>query len=131
MAKTILSSSGLIAEILKEDPGVSSIAKMIYPIMAPDKAVCPYVVYRMGKLTVRPDKTGGHADTGQIEVMCCGSNIKQMVELSEAVKEALDGIQATSDDGSLKMRSCYLSGLEEGFEFNTFVRTLTFTVKIN
>lgn len=129
--KSILSSAELIAEILSEDEGVKKKARMFYPIIAPEKAQCPYVVYRLASMKVQPVKGAGHADTAEIEVMCCGSTMKQMVETSEAVRMALDGIQATSDDGLLKMRSCYLSGVTEGYDSQTFVRTLIFTVRIN
>lgn len=128
--KSILSCAELIGEVLREDKRVSKAVRTFYPVIAPEQVACPYVVYRMAKLSTR-QSTGGSADTAQIEVMCCGANVKQMIEASEAVREALDGIQVTSDDGSLKLRSCFLSGATEGYEAQTYVRTLVFTVRIN
>lgn len=127
--KSILSAAELIAEILAGDKAISR-KVMFYPIMAPENAVCPYVVYRLAKLVVTPERKG-HADKGEIEVMCCGSNVAQMIETSEAVRMALDGIQALSDDKKLRMRYCYLSGVKEGWQEGTFFRTLTFTAGIN
>lgn len=128
--KSILSAAELIAEILSEDEAVMEHVKMFYPIMAPENAVCPYVVYRLAKLHVMNDRKG-HADKGEIEVMCCGSNVAQMIEASEAVRMALDGIQSVSGDGSLRMRYCYLAGVTDGWADGTFVRTLTFVAGIN
>lgn len=128
--KSILSAAELIAEILGDDEKISSSVKMFYPIIAPEKATCPYIVYRLAKLYTRPDNAG-HADTADIEVMCCGSTVSQMIETSESVRDALDGVQSVSDDGLLRMRSCYLTGATEGWEAQTFFRTLTFRVKIN
>ena len=128
--KSILSSAELIAELLEDDPRVKALGASFFPIIAPEKVGCPYIVYRIGKLFTRADSVG-HADTGQIEVICCGASYRQMVEISEATRMALDGVRATSDDGSLVMRSCVLTGASEGYESQTFVRTLIFTVKIN
>ena len=127
--KSILSIAELIAEILEEDKTVAKMAKMSYPIIAPEKAVCPYVVYRLANLYPRQTKDGP-ADTAEIEVMCCGANVEQMIKLSEAVREALDGIQSVSNDGQLRMRACYLSGATEGWEAQTFYRTLKFIARV-
>lgn len=128
--KSILSCAELIAEVLGEDEGVREKVKTFYPVIAPESVKCPYVVYRISGLSTRQVKIGS-ADTAEIEIMCCGSNFKQMVETSEAVRSALDGTQITSDDGILELRSCFLSGCSEGYDSGTFVRTLLFTVRIN
>ena len=128
--KTILSCAELIAEVLGQSESVKKKVKEFYPIIAPEKVQCPYVVYRMSKLFARQSNSGP-ADSAEIEVMCCGSSMRQMVEVSEAVRDALDGMQITSDDGNLRLRSCFLSGATEGYEADTFVRTLKFTVRIN
>lgn len=128
--KSILSAAELIAEILSDNELIREKVKMFYPIIAPAESVCPYVVYRLARLYTAQAKPG-HADKGEIEIMCCGSTVAQMIETSESVRIALDGIQAVSDDGSLRMRYCYLSGAIEGWTDGTFYRTLTFTVGIN
>lgn len=121
----------LIADLLSEDEKVKSLTGMVYPVIAPEKAVCPYIVFRRAKVMTRPEKTPAHADTALIEVLCCGSSYSQSVELAEAAAKCLDGIQATSDDGSIRMRSCFLSNATEGWEAQTFIQSLTFTVRIN
>lgn len=131
MGKSILSSAMLIGELLEEDAAVMEKAKMVYPVMAPEKAVCPYIVYRRAKTMTKQEKGPGHADTALIEVLCCGSTYAQSVELAEAVRESIDGCQATSDDKTLRMRSCFLSDASEGWEQQTFVQYLTFTIRIN
>ena len=128
--KSILSSAELIAEILSDDEGVKSLVKMFYPIMPPDQASTPYVVYRIAKVYTNPNSQGS-ADTADIEVMCCGTTVAQMIETSEVVRCALDGVQSVSGDGLLKMRSCQLTGCTEGWEAQTYYRTLTFRVRIN
>lgn len=121
----------LIAELLEGDPGVQQLARMCYPIIAPEKAVCPYIVYRRAGVGTTPTKLQGHADSASIEVMCCGKTYAQSVELAEAVREALDGIQAISDDGTISMRSCLLSDAKEEWDSDTYIQTLTFTARIN
>lgn len=129
--KTIISCAGLIGEILTEYGDLARIAKKIYPVIAPNQVPCPYVVYRRANILTRPDKTPGHADSATIEVLCCAKTYAESVQLAETVREALDGVQAVSDDGLLNMRSCLLEDATEVYDTDTYVQTLRFTVRIN
>ena len=130
-SKSIISCAALIAEVLGDAIRDEKVSVMAYPVIAPEKAVCPYVVYRRAKIMTRPDKSGSHADTALVEVLCCGSTYAQSVEVAEFVRKSLDGVQSVSDDGSLSMRSCTLSDATEGWESQTFIQKLTFTVRMN
>lgn len=130
-SKTILSSSALLAELLAQEPDKFPKEVTFFPVIAPEKAICPYVVYRRAKVSTEAVKTGMSADTAAIEVLCCGSSYAQSVELAEWVRQTLDGTQITSDDGKLRLRSCRLTDAYEGTEAQTFIQAMTFIVKIN
>lgn len=126
--KTVLSAASLIGEVLEEDPGVKSLAKMVYPVIAPEKAQCPYIVYRRVKFNAIPANGAPQADTALIVVICCTAGYAQGVQLAEAVREALDCTQISNED--LTMRSCRLTDASEDYIDGTHVQSLTFTVKI-
>lgn len=126
-----MSAGYLIREILLESPEVAGITTKIYPVVA-DVAIMPYIVYRRTGFTQTAHKSPApqKADTIQIEVNCYAAGYAGSVELAEAVRTALDGIQATSADGSLRMRSCILEDGDEDIEGDACLQRLLFTIKI-
>lgn len=125
MAKeTSLSAGAIIRDILLNDETVKNITDKVFPIVI-DEAKLPYILYRRSALRHDPTKTGyPGADTVELEVVCYTARYADSVELAEAVRNALD--YARTD----KMRSCVLSGSEEGFEDDAFAQRLVFSVKI-
>lgn len=125
MAKeTSLSAGAIIRDILLNDETVKNITDKVFPIVI-DEAKLPYILYRRSALRHDPTKAGyPGADTVELEVVCYTARYAESVELAEAVRNALD--YARTD----KMRSCILSGSEEGFEDDAFAQRLVFSVKI-
>lgn len=125
MAKeTSLSAGAIIRDILLNDESVRNITDKVFPIVI-DEAKLPYILYRRSALRHDPTKAGyPGADTVELEVVCYTARYAESVELAEAVRNALDYAQTD------KMRSCILSGSEEGFEDDAFVQRLVFSIKI-
>ncbi len=125
MAKeTSLSAGAIIRDILLNDEAVKGITDKVFPIVI-DEAKLPYILYRRSALRHDPTKAGyPGADTVELEVVCYTARYAESVELAEAVRNALD--YARTD----KMRSCILSGSEEGFEDDAFAQRLVFSIKI-
>ncbi len=128
MARTSLSAGIIIRDILTHDADVNDIATKVFPVVT-EKALLPYVAYRRSRLDHKPVKTGlPGADTVLIEINCYGKTYEDAIELAEAVRAALDNVQAEKD--GLTMRSCYLSDAEEFYEDDAYVQGLTFSVQI-
>lgn len=124
---TSLSAGLIINDILSNDEAVSSIATDVFPIVS-DEAKLPYVSYRRINYDQDPAKSNYGSDTIQVEVDCYAEKYAQSVELAEAVRAALDGVQKGVDD--VTMRSCFLSSSSEDWENDAFVQSLIFTIKI-
>lgn len=126
---TSINAGAFIREILSQDEGVSNFTDRIFPISV-DEATLPYISYRRSKMQQVPTKHGSPgADTVEVEVNCFAKTYGDSVELAEAVRKALDGVQSTLDDG-LHMRSCYLSDGSEDWQDDAFVQQLVFTIRI-
>ena len=125
--KSSLSAGEIIRAVLVEDPEVAARTTKVYPVVA-DEAKLPYIVYRRTQLEQDATKGRRGADTVGIEVICYTEQYTPGVELAEAVRDALDGKQATVD--GLVMRSCYLSDSEEGWQDDAYVQQLVCTVKM-
>lgn len=127
-SKTSLSAGAIIRAVLLEDAGVAARVKKIFPVVT-DKAELPYIVYRRSSLEPNPQKSGQPgADEVQIEILCYTARYGEGVELAEAVRNALDYVNAEHD--GLRLRSCYLTGSEEGWENDAFVQQLVFSMKM-
>ena len=125
--RTSLSAGEIIRAILIEDSEVMARANKVFPVVE-DSAELPYIVYRRTQLEQVPTKAGRGADTVGIEILCYTKGYTEGVELAEAVRGALDGVQGESD--GLVMRSCYLSDSEEACQGDAYVQQLVFNVKI-
>lgn len=127
VSKTSLSAGEIIRAILIADSEVMVRTNKVFPIVE-DSAELPYIVYRRTQLEQDPTKGRRGADTVGIEILCYTKGYTEGVELAEAVRGALDGVQGESD--GLVMRSCYLSDSEEAWQDDAYVQQLVFTVKI-
>lgn len=125
--KSSLSAGEIIYSLLTNDETVMSLATKVYPVVV-DEATLPYVVYRRSSLQHDPVKGRRGADTVTVEVVCYSKDYTSGVELAEAVRDALDGVQMTSDD--IEMRSCYLSDSAESWADDAYIQDLIFTIKI-
>lgn len=125
--KTSLSVGEIIYDVLTNDAEVMARANKVFPVVT-DKATLPYVAYRRSRLEHNPAKSTQGADTVQIDVLCFAAKYGDGVQLAEAVRQALDGKQATKD--TLIMRSCTIAGGEEYYENDAYIQELNFTIKV-
>lgn len=126
--KTSLSAGAIIRAVLLEDAEVAARTNKIFPV-ATDCAELPYILYRRTSLSPNPQKSGQPgADEIQVEVICFTERYGEGVELAEAVRAALDQVDA--EHNGLRMRSCYLLDSEEAYQDNAFVQQLVFSAKM-
>lgn len=127
MAVSSLSAGVIICAVLTENEAVAERCEKVYPIVE-DKAELPYIVYRRAQLEQGAVKSQRGNDTVTIEVQCYTAGYTEGVELAEAVRDALDGIQAEHE--GLVMRSCILFDSEEAWIDDAYVQSLVFKVKM-
>lgn len=122
-------SVGIVLHDILSKSEVKSAVTKIYPIVTAE-ANLPYVYYTVTSMEQNPTKGSVGADTVHVEVNCLASSYKGSVELAEKVRTALDHVQASTDDG-LVIRSCTLTNMEHYHDYDAFVVSLDFTVKVN
>ncbi len=126
---TSLSVGSLIREVLTEDEDVAAITDRVFPVVT-DNAELPYVFYRVNSFEHDATKDRQGADIVGVEVVCCAESYAECVNLAEAVRGALDYQAYETDDGSLRLRSCNLSGYDQTWEDDAHVGTLNFTLRV-
>lgn len=125
--KTSLSAGQLIRAILLQSESVTAITKSVFPVYR-KRADLPYLLY--GRRSLDPTQTKNKpADTVEIEVDCYTEDYEQGLELAEAVRYALDHIEAEND--TLSMHSCSMTDAGEMYEADAYVQSLVFSMKIN
>lgn len=126
--KTSLSAGMIIRAVLLEDEEVAARTNKIFPVVS-DCAELPYILYRRISLSPNPQKSRSPgADEIQVEVNCFTERYGEGVELAEAVRAALDQVDAEHD--GLRMRSCYLFDSEEDQQDDAFIQRLVFSAKM-
>ena len=129
VSKTSLSAGDSVNAILRESAEVRKRVTKIFPIVALDKAVLPYISYRQIDMEIDPVKQGKPgADTIQMEVVCYAAKYGECLELAEAVRDALDNIE--DEHNGLRIRSCNLTGGTEDATADAYITQLIFTIKI-
>ncbi len=125
---TSLSAGKVIRAVLLEDTEVAKRTNKIFPV-ATDSAELPYILYRRTSLSPTPQKSGQPgADEVQVEVVCFTARYSEGVELAEAVRAALDQVDAEHE--GLTLRSCYLLDSEEAYQDDAFVQQLVFSMRM-
>lgn len=128
VSRTSISVGEIIRAILTEDDEVMTRCNKIFPVVT-DRADLPYILYRRTALDQTPTKTmAAKADGAQLEVLCFTEKYGEGVELAEAVRQTLDGVQGELN--GLRMRSCTLTDYEEAWQDDAYVQQLVFTVKV-
>ncbi|MCM1484080.1 MAG: DUF3168 domain-containing protein [Muribaculaceae bacterium] len=125
--KTSLSAGELIRAVLTENADVAARTANVFPVVE-DQAYLPYIVYRRSGLERAPVKSPHRNDTVTIEVQCYATGYTEGVELAEAVRSALDGVQIEHE--GMVMRSCDLADSEEAWADDAYVQTLIFECKL-
>ena len=127
VSKSSLSAGELIRAVLIENEEVATRASKVYPVVE-DKAELPYIVYRRAQLEKGLVKNQRGNDTVAIEIQCYTKDYTEGVELAEAVRDALDGVQIEHE--GLVMRSCDLADSEETWIDDAYVQCLVFNCKM-
>lgn len=128
VSKSSLSGGEIIRSVLMASSEVVSRANKIYPVVE-DSAQLPYITYRRTSLQHTPIKGQRGSDTVGIEVLCFTANYAAGIELAEAVRDALDGMDSEEANG-VRIRSCYLTDSEEAWQDDAYVQQLVFEIKI-
>lgn len=126
---TSLSVGSLIREILTGSEDVMAITERVFPVVT-DKADLPYVFYRVSSFDHDPTKGREGADVVGVEVTCCAETYAGCVNLAEAVRGALDYQACETEDGTLRLRSCTLTGYDQQWADGAHIGTLTFTLRV-
>ena len=129
---TSLSAGLLVNDILSHDAGVGAVSSDVFPVVCEPDAVLPYICYRQSALQNVAAKGSIGADAVTVEVLCYANTYAQTVAMAEAVRTALDNVQATYEDanGTLVARSIQLIDSEEGWSGDAYIKSLTFIIRI-
>ena len=129
---TSLSTGLLVNDILSHDTGVGAVSSDVFPVVSEPDAVLPYICYRTSSLQNTATKGSIGADAVTVEVLCYANTYAQTVAMAEAVRTALDNVQATytDDNGTLVARSIQLIDSEEGWSDDAYIKSLTFIIRI-
>lgn len=129
-----LSAGLLVYDILSNDQGVTDAVNKIFPVVSEEGAQLPYICYRRASAAIVSVKGSHGSDSIVMEVVCYSATYAGSIEIAEAVRTALDGINAEYEDAdgdAIVARSSMLTDAEEGWDAGAYFQSLSFEIKIN
>lgn len=94
-----------------DDDGVEQLR--LYPIVAPEGAERPFVVYKNDGVVGEYTKDGGCGDTVVVHLRCVAEEYYDAVTLAQRVKDSLEGV--TEDYELFTVKDCNLVGSDEAW----------------
>lgn len=126
---TSLSVGLVLYDLLNSSAELTAKVNKIYPVVSPDEANLPYVVYRVVSSDCRPNKTLVSSDDVNVEVTVWASSYTESVEIAEIVRKELD--YKHGESSGLHVRSMYFIGQgAEDYQDDAYYKILNFNVKL-
>lgn len=126
MAVSTLSIGAVVRALLLKSDEVTERVTKIYPVVV-DEAKLPYLVYN-SEVEHLPTKSFDGVDTVTVDVDVLAGTYKELVELSEAVRAAMDYHYYRDEDFDVSGIHMTRAGQTE-WEDDAWARTLTFQMK--
>lgn len=125
MTRTGLSIGEELYGILSADSGVAElIGHRIFPIVADEGTMMPYVAYHTQSVTPYYSKDGVEGEVAQVIVNMYGDEYRDVVAVAEAVRRAVE-LKRTGIISRATITQC-----SENFGANVFVKSITFQFQI-
>ena len=103
----------LVSQLTGDSTVSGLVSSRVYPLLAPQGATLPCVVYEMtAHETINSTSGAGSTRHAQVEVLCLDDSYGGTKTLADAVRDALNG-WTVSD--SVTVSSCLLTSESDGF----------------
>jgi hypothetical protein len=117
-----------IYRILTSDAALRGmVVDRIYPLMAKNSTVFPFIAYRRSGLETGSTKDLLYQHRVTVDIAIAGSDYKQGVEIAQRVIDMLDNKEFAQYD----INSVLLNDSSEDYVDDAFVQMLVFTLTIN
>ena len=101
----------------------------VFPLVAEQTTTFPFVVYWRENIVSESCKDGMHEDYVTFTVVAVSDNYPASLDLANAIRESLESMRFVSR--GMLITNCKVTGVEESFQDNAFVQTLSFACKVN
>lgn len=120
----------VIYERLTASPYISEVCpNKVFPLVAEQTTTFPFIVYWRDNVVSDSCKDGMHEDEVTFTVVAVTDNYPLSLELANAIRESLETMRLVSR--GMLITNCKVTGVEESFQENAYVQTLTFGCTVN
>ena len=130
-AKTILSATAVLHDILTKDKAVAAITGTLFPIVGPTDTGLPYIAIQREALTGTAVKGNRPPHRALVNVDCYHDNYGGSLELAEAVAAAMESYNENPREiHGLYVRQIMLTDATELVDGDAFCQSLKFEITI-
>lgn len=120
----------IIYERLTANPYISQVChNKVFPLVAEQTTTFPFIVYWRDNVVSDNCKDGMHEDEVTFTVVVVSDNYPVSLTLANEVRLCLESMRIVSHD--MVISNCKVTGIEESFQENAFVQTLSFGCTVN
>ena len=133
---SVISAGKLLYDVLSNDTELGQNCNKVFPVIAEDTALLPYIEFSRTSVQVSPVKYQepmSGACTAFYDVTCYAQTYSQSVAMAERVAHLLDSqsYQYTDEsENTLTARSIILTGAEELWQGDAYAQRLTFQIRV-
>ena len=107
---------------------VSMIGKKAFPLIAENKTSFPFICYT--RETINPEqsnKDGYVGDRTNFRIDVVSNSYNECIDISDLVRELFEVRIINSIENGMQLQECYMSGINEFWDTNTYITQLRFT----
>lgn len=103
------------------------IDKKIYPLIADEGTIFPFIIYKRTGLTPESTKDNTNENVS-VEINIASSNYSESIDLAIKVRKALEHKKGTYSD--IAIEDIVIDDATEDYIEDTFIQTLTFKIEL-
>lgn len=120
----------VIYERLTGSPFISQMCpNKVFPLVAEQTTTFPFIVYWRDNVVSESCKDGMHEDTVTFTVVAVTDNYPLSLEIANDIRMNLESMKIVARD--MVITNCKVTGIEESFQENAYVQTLSFECTVN
>lgn len=118
----------VINEILETMPSNLGVGKKVFPIVAELDTAFPFVIYTRESVTPsKSTKDGWIGDLVTFRIDVLADKYNANLDIANAVRELFEKPIINSITNRMQLQQCYLSGINESWDSNTYITQMRFT----
>ena len=129
MTNSIKIGKYLVTELKANSAITAAVGDKIFPFVAKEGTLFPFVVYTRQNVDCNYCKDGNHSDTVSVQISVYTDTYEEGLNIANMVRSTLEWRTIITPDNTI-IKSIVLDGVGESFHVDTYAQVLTFKMTV-